>query len=100
MLGDHTRSIQDCEEVLRRKSRHFGCLHGIGLCYLGLEDETMALAYFKKAAEVHPSNDSASRYVASAAVKSRLNPLIEECVQGLRSTDGFNLPLEREEALD
>lgn len=55
LLGDHDRSLADCEEVVRRNSIHFGALSGFGLNYLQKDDLPRAAEYFERALRVNPN---------------------------------------------
>ena len=55
LAGDFERSLQDCDEVIRRNPQHFGALSGYGLIYLQLEQHDKALAWWRRALEVNPN---------------------------------------------
>ena len=55
LLGDHDRSLADCEEVVRRNPIHFGALSGFGLNYLQKDDLPRAAEYFERALRVNPN---------------------------------------------
>ena len=54
LMGEYTKSIEDCRKVLALEPRHFGALSGLGLIYTQLDDDANALDAFEKAAQVHP----------------------------------------------
>jgi tetratricopeptide (TPR) repeat protein len=55
LAGEYRRSLADCNEVLKRKPRHFGALSGAGLNHLKLEQHREALQWFRRALEVNPN---------------------------------------------
>ena len=55
LAGQYKRSLADCDEVLKRKPRHFGALSGAGLIHLELEQHRQALEWFRRALEVNPN---------------------------------------------
>jgi tetratricopeptide (TPR) repeat protein len=67
LLGEYTRSLADCDEVMKRNPYHYGALSGYGMIYLQLGQPDRALAYFERALAINPNL-----------------PQIEETVQRLR----------------
>lgn len=55
LAGEYTKSIADCDEVLKRNPGHFGALSGLGQIYTRLERYDEALAWFRKALDVNPN---------------------------------------------
>jgi tetratricopeptide (TPR) repeat protein len=55
MLGEYTKSLADCDEVVRRNPYHWGALSGYGMIYLQLDQPARALEYFEKALAVNPN---------------------------------------------
>jgi len=58
LLGEYTKSLADCDEVLKRNPYHFGALSGYGMIYLQLDQPTRALEYFERALAVNPNLSS------------------------------------------
>jgi len=58
LLGEYTKSLADCDEVLKRNPYHFGALSGYGMIYLQLDQPTRALEYFERALVVNPNLSS------------------------------------------
>lgn len=52
--GEYHKSLADCQQVLRLNPIHFGALHGLGLCYVALEDYRTAIQAFRQALEIQP----------------------------------------------
>jgi tetratricopeptide (TPR) repeat protein len=50
----YRRAISDCQEALRLNPRHFGALHGMGLCYQCLGEYSQAIYTFRQALELQP----------------------------------------------
>jgi len=55
LAGDYEKSLQDCDEVMKRNPYHFGALAGYGQIYLQLRKYEQALDYFKRALAVNPN---------------------------------------------
>jgi tetratricopeptide (TPR) repeat protein len=55
LLGEHDKSLKDCDEVLKRNPNHFGALSGAGQIHLQLGHPEQALAFFKRALQVNPN---------------------------------------------
>jgi tetratricopeptide (TPR) repeat protein len=58
LMGDYTRSLADCDEVLKRNPHHFGALAGYGMIYLQLDQPARALEYLERALAVNPNLSS------------------------------------------
>ena len=54
LLEQYEKSRNDCLEVVKLNPIHFGAWHGLGLCYLALEDYRAAIRAFEKALEIQP----------------------------------------------
>ena len=55
LMGDYQKSLQDCDEVMKRIPSHFGALAGYGQIYLQLDQPEKALQYFRRALRVNPN---------------------------------------------
>jgi tetratricopeptide (TPR) repeat protein len=55
LLGEHRKSLADCDEVMKRNPYHFGALSGYGMIYLQLDQPARALEYFERALRVNPN---------------------------------------------
>ncbi len=55
LAADYQRSLQDCDEVLKRNPSHFGALSGAGQIHYALENYELALVWFRRALEVNPN---------------------------------------------
>jgi tetratricopeptide (TPR) repeat protein len=55
LMGEHEKSLKDCDEVMKRNPAHFGALAGYGQIYLQLDQPERALAYFRRALQVNPN---------------------------------------------
>ena len=56
-LGDYSRSVADCERVLKLNPYHFGALSGMGQCYMKLKKSRAALKAFRSALLINPALD-------------------------------------------
>jgi tetratricopeptide (TPR) repeat protein len=54
LLGRHTESLKDCDEVVKRNPNHFGALSGAAQNHLALGDPERALAWYRRALKVNP----------------------------------------------
>jgi tetratricopeptide (TPR) repeat protein len=54
IIGQHDRSLQDCEEVLRREPRHFGALAGMAMIAGAQGRDAAELAAYRRALKVNP----------------------------------------------
>jgi tetratricopeptide (TPR) repeat protein len=58
LLGQNQKSLEDCDEVLKRNPNHFGALSGAGQIHLRLGNLQLALEFFRRALDVNPNLDS------------------------------------------
>ena len=71
LMGDNEKSLQDCDEVLRRNPKHFGALSGAGQILVKLNQPQKALDFLQRALDVNPNLSSLAR----------LLPLLEQQVR-------------------
>jgi tetratricopeptide (TPR) repeat protein len=55
LMGEHEKSLKDCDEVMKRNPVHFGALAGYGQIYLRLDQPERALDYFRRALRINPN---------------------------------------------
>jgi tetratricopeptide (TPR) repeat protein len=55
LMGEHEKSLRDCDEVMKRNPAHFGALAGYGQIYLQLDQPERALDYFRRALRINPN---------------------------------------------
>jgi len=55
LMGEHEKSLKDCDELMKRNPAHFGALAGYGKIYLQLDQPERALGYFRRALRVNPN---------------------------------------------
>jgi tetratricopeptide (TPR) repeat protein len=63
MLGDHRRSLADCDEVMARNPYHWGALSGYGMIYVLLDQPARAIDYLEKALAVNPNLDQVAQSI-------------------------------------
>jgi tetratricopeptide (TPR) repeat protein len=63
MLGDHRRSLADCDEVMARNPYHWGALSGYGMIYMQLDQPARAIDYLEKALAVNPNLDQVAQSI-------------------------------------
>ena len=61
MLGDHRRSLADCDQVMARNPYHWGALSGYGMIYMQLDQPARAVNYLEKALAVNPNLDQVAQ---------------------------------------
>ena len=61
MLGDHRRSLADCDQVVARNPYHWGALSGYGMIYMQLDQPARAVNYLEKALAVNPNLDQVAQ---------------------------------------
>lgn len=79
LIGDQERSLQDCDETLRRNPNHFGALSGCGLIYAQRDQLDEALDFLERALAINPNMPGVERGLA--LVRHRLGT-----TKGRRST--------------
>ena len=57
LMGEHQKSLADCNEVMKRNPYHFGALAGYFQIYVQMEDFERALKFGRRALEVNPNMD-------------------------------------------
>ena len=55
LMGDYTRSLADCDEVMKRNPFHYGALSGYGMIYGKLDQPVRALEFYERALGVNPN---------------------------------------------
>jgi tetratricopeptide (TPR) repeat protein len=63
LLGEHTKSLADCDEVMTRNPYHWGALSGYGMIYLQLDQPGRALGYLERALAVNPNLHSVEQTI-------------------------------------
>lgn len=88
LLKEYQRSIDDCMEVLKLKPRHFGCLSGLGMCYLSQGRTEEGVRWMKAALDVHPGIENARQVVSQVGIKDviakHLQPEILKTVEAVK----------------
>jgi tetratricopeptide (TPR) repeat protein len=67
LIGEHEKSLHDCDEVLKRNPNHFGALSGAGQIHLRLGHPEQALAFFKRALMVNPNLETVEQIIPMLA---------------------------------
>ena len=55
LAGDFKRSLADCDQVMKRKSYHFGALAGYGQIYFQMKRYDKAIGYWRRALDANPN---------------------------------------------
>ncbi len=58
MVGEWSKALTDCDQVIKRNPHHFGALAGYSLIYLQLERFERAREFARRALEVNPNMES------------------------------------------
>ncbi|MEM0978910.1 MAG: tetratricopeptide repeat protein [Cyanobacteria bacterium P01_H01_bin.58] len=69
MQKRYWQAIADCDKVLDLVPYHFGALHGLGLCHLGLGNYLAAIQAFRRALEVQPFATINERLILECTAK-------------------------------
>jgi tetratricopeptide (TPR) repeat protein len=76
MVGEYSKSMKDCDEVLKRNPTHYGALAGYGQIFYELKNYEGALNYFQRALNINPN------LVSIGNVMDRLERMIEQRKDG------------------
>ena len=57
LMGEYTKSLADCDEVMKRNPLHYGALSGYGMIYGQLDQPLRALEFYEQALGVNPNLD-------------------------------------------
>lgn len=57
LLGRIDESVRDVQRTLALEPRHFGALSGLGLIYMGLDNDPSAIKAFEAALKLHPNTE-------------------------------------------
>jgi tetratricopeptide (TPR) repeat protein len=71
-VGEYTKSMRDCDEVLKRNPNHYGALAGYGQILFELKNYELALEYFQRALNVNPN------LISIANLMDKLERMIEQ----------------------
>ena len=63
LIGEYDKSLQDCDEVIKRNPQHWGALSGYGQIYVALDKPEEALVYFQRALAVNPNLQQVERMI-------------------------------------
>ncbi len=63
LVGEYDKSLQDCDEVIKRNPQHWGVLSGYGQIYVQLDKPEEALVYFQRALAVNPNLRQVERMI-------------------------------------
>jgi tetratricopeptide (TPR) repeat protein len=63
LIGEYDKSLQDCDEVIKRNPQHWGALSGYGQIYVQLDKPEQALVYFQRALAVNPNLQQVERMI-------------------------------------
>jgi tetratricopeptide (TPR) repeat protein len=64
-LGELSRSIADCEKVLRMNPYHFGAAGGMAQCYMKQKKFRAALRTYRRTYRINPNMDGISQVIQS-----------------------------------
>ena len=57
LMGEYTKSLADCDEVMKRNPLHYGALSGYGMIYGQIDQPLRALEFYEQALGVNPNLD-------------------------------------------
>jgi tetratricopeptide (TPR) repeat protein len=76
LIGEYSKSMKDCDEVLKRNPDHYGALAGYGQIFFELKNYQGALDYFQRALNINPN------LVVIANTMDKLERMIERRKDG------------------
>ena len=74
LLGEHQKSLRDCDEVFKRNPRHFGALSGAGQIHLQMGNLAQALQFFRRAVAVNPNLEGPAQMIPLIEQRLRDDP--------------------------
>ena len=74
LLGEHQKSLRDCDEVFKRNPRHFGALSGAGQIHLQVGNLPQALQFFRRAVAVNPNLEGPAQMIPLIEQRLRDDP--------------------------
>ena len=63
MTEQYDKSLEDCDEVMKRNPYHFGALSGYGHIHVEFKLYEQAIEYFQKALKINPNMVSVVRLI-------------------------------------
>ncbi len=85
---DYEAAVADCRAALNLNPRHFGAWHGLGLCYMRLEDFARACTAFRCALRIQPLAEENARLLAYCRGRQEDRPLRLHFADRARRTHG------------
>jgi tetratricopeptide (TPR) repeat protein len=55
LAGEYSRSLADCDEVMKRNPQHFGALSGYGQIYFQMGEYAKAIRWWRRALQANPN---------------------------------------------
>ncbi|MBR8836187.1 MAG: tetratricopeptide repeat protein [Stigonema ocellatum SAG 48.90 = DSM 106950] len=68
-IGEHEKSLADCQMVVQLNPVHFGALHGMGLCYAAMGNYVAAIKAFRAALEIQPYSHINQKLILECTLK-------------------------------
>ncbi len=68
-IGEHQKSLLDCQKVLHLNPVHFGALHGMGLCYAAMGNYVEAIKAFRNALQIQPYSQINQKFILECTLQ-------------------------------
>ena len=68
-IGEHQKSLLDCQKVLQLNPVHFGALHGMGLCYAAMGNYIEAIKAFRNALQIQPYSQINQKFILECTLQ-------------------------------
>ncbi len=68
-IGEHQKSLLDCQKVVQLNPVHFGALHGMGLCYAALGNYVEAIKAFRNALQIQPYSQINQKFILECTLQ-------------------------------
>ncbi len=68
-LGQHQKSLLDCQMAVQLNPVHFGALHGMGLCYAAMGNYVEAIKAFHRVLQIQPYSQINQKFILECTLK-------------------------------
>ncbi len=69
LIGEHQKSLLDCQKVVQLNPVHFGALHGMGLCYAAMGNYVEAIKAFRNALQIQPYSQINQKFILECTLQ-------------------------------
>ena len=68
-LGEHQKSLSDCQMAVQLNPVHFGALHGMGLCHAAMGNYVEAIKAFHRVLQIQPYSQINQKFILECTLK-------------------------------